>query len=106
MGCNQRIAFKALAADGLSIEVKGEVVDDLGQKCALLQSVHLGMGSFVLNYQAGRKSYAHCLAKRGENRPLNCLSQRKTLSDWLLVGLAIFCGYLYYSLLLNLGNVR
>ena len=65
VGCNQRIAFKALAADGLSIEVKGEVVDDLGQKCALLQSVHLGMGSFVLNYQAGRKYYAHCLAKNG-----------------------------------------
>lgn len=66
-----KMAFKALGADGLSTEVKGQILDERNQVCANFKSIHLGMGSFRMYYAPGKKYHAICsdgtgLSKRFE----------------------------------------
>jgi len=52
-----KVAFKAVGADGLGVDIKGTIVDNDGQEIAKLNSTHLGMGIFLLLPQQG-KTYA------------------------------------------------
>lgn len=45
-GLSNRVAFKAVGADGLPVKVSGEIVDSKGNKVGLLQTQHAGMGEF------------------------------------------------------------
>jgi hypothetical protein len=47
-GVRSKIAFKAIGANGLGIDVKGVVVDDENKEVASFASSHLGMGYFYL----------------------------------------------------------
>ncbi|MGV3508546.1 MAG: carboxypeptidase-like regulatory domain-containing protein [Sphingobacteriaceae bacterium] len=51
-----KVAFKALKANGLGINVKGTIFDNEGKAVTDFSSQHLGMGTFVLVPQNG-KSY-------------------------------------------------
>jgi len=47
-GVRSKIAFKAIGANGLGIDVKGVIVDDENKEIASFASSHLGMGYFYL----------------------------------------------------------
>ncbi|MBS1528498.1 MAG: hypothetical protein JST19_22820, partial [Bacteroidetes bacterium] len=53
-GIRSRVAFKAIASNGLGIDVTGIVTDDAGQQVAVFKSEHLGMGIFYLTPQPGK----------------------------------------------------
>jgi len=51
---HSKIAFKAVGADGLGINVKGVVVDNENKEVAKIASTHLGMGIFDFIPEKGR----------------------------------------------------
>lgn len=52
------IAFKALNKHGKPADVKGDILDESGNKVAPFESFHQGMGSFELNMKSGKKYFA------------------------------------------------
>ncbi len=67
-GSTQIVAFKAVAADGLSTEIKGTVYDSKGDYVCDLESKHRGMGLFSLYAVAGQSYYAMVSVADGEER--------------------------------------
>jgi len=57
-GVESRIAFKAIGSDGLSREVKGTVKDNKGTVITGFESVHKGMGAFLLKPDADQTYFA------------------------------------------------
>ena len=55
-----RIGFKALNGIGLSEEIVGEIYDSNDQHIVSIQSLHAGMGSFLLFPEEGKTYYALC----------------------------------------------
>ncbi|MBO7168533.1 MAG: hypothetical protein J6V43_00420 [Rikenellaceae bacterium] len=53
VGIPQRVAFKAVGTDGLSIDVEGEILNSKGEIVADIKSTHLGMGMFILTPVVG-----------------------------------------------------
>jgi hypothetical protein len=51
-----RMAFKAIGSDGLGVNIKGIIVDNLNKAVAKFASTHLGMGQFFITAEDG-KSY-------------------------------------------------
>ncbi|RZK70199.1 MAG: TonB-dependent receptor, partial [Pedobacter sp.] len=47
-GVKSRVAFKAVGSNGLGVNVSGAVVDNENKEVALIETSHLGMGSFDL----------------------------------------------------------
>lgn len=54
-GTPSNIAFKATAANGLGIEIKGTVTDEQGRQVTTFASQHLGMGLITMMPQAGKR---------------------------------------------------
>lgn len=52
-GLSNRIAFKAVNEYGKPSDIKGEIIDDKGNKVAVFESFHFGMGKFTLIPQPG-----------------------------------------------------
>jgi len=52
-GLPTHIAFKVLNENGKAADIKGEVIDNRGNKIASLESYHFGMGSFAFTPQQG-----------------------------------------------------
>ncbi|MEO6524724.1 MAG: TonB-dependent receptor [Mucilaginibacter sp.] len=50
-----KVAFKAVGADGLGVEVKGTIVDDQNKEVEQLTTQHLGMGAFYIQPEPGRR---------------------------------------------------
>ncbi len=48
-GLTSIVAFKAYNTEGLALDVKGKIVDSSGKKVAEINTLHEGMGSFVLH---------------------------------------------------------
>ncbi len=70
-GVPQMVAFKAVAEDGISIEVRGEIFDAQDQKIAEFESMHNGMGFIQLNIPAGQKYYAKVKSSEGVEKRVN-----------------------------------
>jgi hypothetical protein len=51
-----KMAFKALGSDGLGVNIKGVIVDNLNKEVTKFASTHLGMGQFFITAEDG-KSY-------------------------------------------------
>lgn len=64
-GVPTRIAFRALGTDGHPVDVTGQVYDDQGRLCTTFSTFRLGLGSFVLNIQPGRRYHALCRNSQG-----------------------------------------
>ncbi len=56
IGIKSRVAFKAVSANGLGVDVRGSIIDNDNREVAQFESAHLGMGSFYITPIAG-KSY-------------------------------------------------
>jgi len=54
VGVRSKVAFKAIKADGLGIDIKGNIVDNTGATAAEFTSSHIGMGVFALVPEAGK----------------------------------------------------
>jgi len=52
-GLQSKVAFKAIGADGLGIDINGVVVEGDNTEVAKFNSTHLGMGSFIFTPKAG-----------------------------------------------------
>lgn len=50
----QKIAIKAVGANGRGTDVTGAVVDELGNTITRFKTDHLGMGNFITNVQPGK----------------------------------------------------
>ena len=57
-GAKQRVAFKAIGADGYSREATGVVYDQSGTVVCPIATTYCGMGSFEMTPKAGVKYYA------------------------------------------------
>lgn len=58
-GARSKVAFKATGRDGLGKAIKGTIRDDQGKELISFNTAHLGMGSFDLFPETGRKYSAH-----------------------------------------------
>jgi hypothetical protein len=56
-----RLAFKATGIDGLGIHVKGNVVDNENQEVAKFETLHAGMGSFLMTPKMGKTYTANII---------------------------------------------
>ncbi len=55
-----KVAFKALKPDGKTAAVNGKIVDQSGTEITTFNTVHAGMGSFMLTPEKGKTYYAVC----------------------------------------------
>jgi len=53
-GIKSKVAFKAINADGMGIDVKGAIIDNENKEVATFASAHLGMGYFYFTPQQGK----------------------------------------------------
>jgi hypothetical protein len=53
-GVSSRVGFKATGVDGTGTVVKGKIVDDANNEVGEIESLHAGMGSFLLKPKAGK----------------------------------------------------
>ncbi len=67
-GRAQLVAFKAIATNGLGIEVKGKLLSEQGEEIAELESEHLGMGRFNIVAEVGHKYYAEMTSAGGRTK--------------------------------------
>lgn len=51
---NSKVAFKAVGADGLGVDVKGTITDDQDNTITTFSSEHLGMGAFHFEPETGK----------------------------------------------------
>ena len=62
-GVASKVGFKALRSDGLSEDVTGEIYDSENNHIASFQSLHAGMGFFVVVPESNKTYYALCTNK-------------------------------------------
>ncbi len=54
-GITSNLAFKALNENGKAADIKGEILDNAGNKITSFESYHFGMGKCLFTPQAGKK---------------------------------------------------
>ena len=64
-GFAQVVAFKAIGADGKSVDVEGYVSDKSGNRVCDIKSLNCGMGSFVITAQNDERYSATITSSRG-----------------------------------------
>ena len=66
-----KVAFKAVGADGLGIDVKGAILDDANTEVAKISSSHFGMGTFEFIPEEGKKYKAKVTYSNGAQATVN-----------------------------------
>ena len=64
-GAEVAVAFKALSGSGMPEHVTGKIVDNAGNKFADLETLHDGMGLFLLKADTVTEYYAVCTNEQG-----------------------------------------
>jgi hypothetical protein len=54
VGVSSRVGFKAVGIDGTGTVIKGTVVDEANKEVADIETLHAGMGSFLIRPEAGK----------------------------------------------------
>ena len=67
-GSPQLVAFKAIASNGLGVDVKGKLFSEGGEEIAELESEHLGMGRFNMVPETGKSYYAEFTTPGGRTK--------------------------------------
>lgn len=70
-GVPTQVAFKAIKPNGLGIDISGTVTDNDGNQVTTFNASHLGMGSFYLNAENGKKYTANITFKDGSKKSVN-----------------------------------
>jgi len=76
-GTDSRITFKALNRQGMAEDVTGKIIDSYGNEHARIETVHDGMGLFVLNADEETDYYAVCTNNRGLEKQFELPAARK-----------------------------
>ncbi|MES2427490.1 MAG: carboxypeptidase regulatory-like domain-containing protein [Bacteroidota bacterium] len=69
-GISSHVAFKVVGIDGLGIAIKGKIVDETGAEIAELNTLHAGMGSFLIRPQAGKNYTANIIFPDGTSKAI------------------------------------
>ncbi|HEY5592575.1 MAG TPA: TonB-dependent receptor plug domain-containing protein [Paludibacter sp.] len=67
----QIVAFKAIGADGLSVDVTGKIFSDKNEEVAEFSSINKGMGKFTLESDSGVNYYALVKSTKGIEKRFN-----------------------------------
>lgn len=67
-GLPSRVAFKAVGVDGLGTAITGKIVDEANNEVAQINTLHAGMGSFLLRSEAGKTYAAKITMANGTTR--------------------------------------
>lgn len=70
-GVRSKMAFKAVGSNGLSVDIKGSVVDDQGKEIAPVATRHAGMGAIFIVPEAGRTYIAKLSYPDGSTGSVN-----------------------------------
>jgi hypothetical protein len=65
-----RVGFKAVGIDGLGIHIKGRVTDNDNQEVARFETLHAGMGSFLMTPVAGKTYTANIIFDDGTTKTI------------------------------------
>jgi len=65
-----RVGFKAVGIDGLGIHLKGRVTDNDNQEVAKFETLHAGMGSFLMTPVAGKTYTANIIFDDGTTKTI------------------------------------
>jgi len=65
-----RVGFKAVGIDGLGIHLKGRVTDNDKQEVARFETLHAGMGSFLMTPVAGKTYTANIIFDDGTTKTI------------------------------------
>ena len=66
-----KVGFKAIGSNGLSVEVKGLILDNLNKEVCSFSSTHLGMGYFFLRPDSGKTYHANITFADGTQKIIN-----------------------------------
>lgn len=69
-GVISKVAFKAVAATGLSVEIKGVIVDDQNVNIIDFTTVHVGIGTFTIKPEKGRSYSAKVRLPDGKEQTI------------------------------------
>ncbi len=92
----QNVAFKAVGADGLSVDVEGKLFNQNDEELLDFNSSHKGMGKFFLKTNPGESYYA--IVKTGDKTSKK-LSLPATMAKGVSLQLAHNRNRIYYKLL-------
>jgi TonB-dependent SusC/RagA subfamily outer membrane receptor len=92
----QNIAFKAIGADGLSVEVEGKVLTGQNEEVISFTSLNKGMGKFLLEPRKGESYYALVKASNGREKRFNL---PVALEDGVALHLARYAGKIVYEVI-------
>jgi hypothetical protein len=70
-GIASKIAFKAVGVDGLGLNIKGTITDNENKQIADIETLHAGMGSFMLLPQTGKSYKANIIFADGTTRAID-----------------------------------
>ncbi|MGZ4008524.1 MAG: TonB-dependent receptor [Mucilaginibacter sp.] len=71
MGINSKIAFKLIGSNGLGLDARGSVTDNLGNVVTQFASTHLGMGYFYLKPEEGKTYMANITFADGSKNTID-----------------------------------
>jgi TonB-dependent SusC/RagA subfamily outer membrane receptor len=92
----QNIAFKAIASDGLSVEVSGRLFTDQQEELFAFESNGNGMGSLVMQPQAGTGYYALVRTASGQERRFDLPQQQ---AEGVALHLGCYGGNILYEVI-------
>ena len=92
----QNIAFKAIASDGLSVEVSGRLFTDQQQELFTFETTGNGMGSLVLQPTAGANYYALVKTATGEEKRFDLPQQQ---AEGVALHLGCYAGNILYEVI-------
>jgi hypothetical protein len=64
-GITSRVAFKAIGIDGLGLNIKAKITDNDNKEVADIETLHAGMGNFLLRPEAGKTYSANIVFADG-----------------------------------------
>jgi hypothetical protein len=70
-GIRSKVAFKAVAADGLGVDIKGSVFNSSNVEVAKITTQHLGMGAFMLFPESGKTYTAKVTFPDGSSKNID-----------------------------------
>nr|WP_067053143.1 TonB-dependent receptor plug domain-containing protein [Mucilaginibacter sp. L294] len=96
-GLPAKVAFKAIGADGLGVDIKGVVTGGNGEAVAQLNTSHLGMGTFIFTPRSGDAYVANISYPDGTKKTISIpkatdngyvLSVIESGADYLRIGIS------------------
>jgi len=82
-GLPSRVAFKVVGVDGLGLAVKGKIVDDANTQVTEFESLHAGMGTFLIKPEAGKHYSAEVTLPDGSTKKV---ALPETVNEGFILG--------------------